>query len=189
LFVQPPRAGPRRQAAGPASRSRSVPNPKSAVRNRRIGFVSPKSRACPIHHKSLPAKHLSRSVAPGNWVCLYNCLPATGYRLPPFGFVSHDTLPRAPAPGYSSLPKFGFVSHDGLQVRSHLPVRRQVGFVLHNPQSAIEELGLLPERHRATRRCRTAGPPNWVRFCSWPPTTDYRLLSLGFLMSSPCAFK
>jgi hypothetical protein len=36
----------------------SVFNSQSAIRDRRIGFVSPPSFACPIHHNSLPIKKL-----------------------------------------------------------------------------------------------------------------------------------
>jgi hypothetical protein len=46
------------QAPARAGGGRSVPNPQSAIRNRRIGFVLPRPIGCPIHHNPFPAKHL-----------------------------------------------------------------------------------------------------------------------------------
>jgi hypothetical protein len=74
----------RPQDGRPVAGLSPIRNPQS-----RNWLCFPKSRPCLIHHNSFPAQYLPLPEAPGNWVCLYNCLSATGYRQPPFGFVSH----------------------------------------------------------------------------------------------------
>jgi hypothetical protein len=94
-----------------------------------------------------------------NWVCLYNRPTLLVPRSPAhvasarIGFVSHDrTLPGAPFPRSPILPRFGFVCSQG-----HLSSRLNTPdwVCLYNRRPA--KFGLLPERHRATRRCRTIG--------------------------------
>jgi len=98
-FERLARAGRRRQAAGQAFRRSLSPirnpqwchprlRPGAAIRNRGIGFVS--------HNRAFPGARLAGNwvrfahLTPANWVRFYNRLPATDYRLPLFGFVSHD---------------------------------------------------------------------------------------------------
>jgi hypothetical protein len=60
-----------------------------------IGFVS---HVCPPSHTPAAASRLAKlgsfcTFDPRSWVCFYSRLPATDYRLPPFGFVSHESSP------------------------------------------------------------------------------------------------
>ncbi len=61
-----------------------------------IGFVFPRSLLCSTCHNSLSAQHLSH-ILPNlklglfRTIAFFNRLLTTDYRLPPFGFVSHES--------------------------------------------------------------------------------------------------
>jgi hypothetical protein len=77
----------------------SVFNSQSAIRNRRIGFVSPPPFACPIHHNSFPIKNLPLTPRRGQLALFGQEVPSVTRQwssVPPkwIGFVSHTRLPQ-----------------------------------------------------------------------------------------------
>jgi hypothetical protein len=97
-------ASPWRRAAGLS---------ESAIRNRTIGFVSPESRACLIHHNSFPGKHLALSTRRRNWLCFARLAPPrAGPQIPQPTQVWLCLLTATPllAAGH---PQIGFVCTTG----------------------------------------------------------------------------
>jgi hypothetical protein len=106
-------------------------------------------------------------LTPPNWVCFYSRLPATDYRLLPFGFVLRIS-PSGPRP----TGQIGFVSHNRLQ---------RIGFVAgttpgnealsqnYPPANADLRIGITQElglfvQHASSHRPRPRPAGNWVRF-------------------------
>jgi hypothetical protein len=172
-------------------------------------------RRSPVHVQSTIIHFLPSTclvpVAPGNWVCLYNCLPATGCRLPSFGFVLHRRTRVSRPPGRLRRGDWVCFSPHTLCLAHR---RRDAGF----QRGSILPFSAPPRRaSKSWRRRAAAGQPNWLCLAPFAagdpalprpgpigfvshdcpsklgsllqPATDYRLLPFGFHMSLPSAFK